>query len=665
MPTLSSRRHRGDGGPLVESLRDPRDLRAEVTPGSYRSYEKKHPDDIERPGRGASDGWEQLASALAKFNPALDRMAASKNARLVEEYAARGKEEMDRSKLDWKTFLEQNPEYQGVSPHFIRGYKSAELNSLAQLHQAALQDFFTTNFLANEPDPEKVRKATSEFSKTWTQQNVKYGDYDSDIYVDNYLKPAQQAEGAILSRHASNRANEHVKLGLETLGQNIVTSVDSVFDSTPNISNPDVMNTALDDLAQRTMGHMAEMEASGLTKSQATDVVMDSILNLAKGEGYEGYGKELLSLADKIKTGSGTIAGRPEFRAKVKDMLKGWENEQRQKRFENLQLRNEQRREAELNAKVDIGKALRDAYVNKQELPTPEELMSLPNVKDEHILLVNQVRGAFYGAISNTPRNDAQSQTEYLEDYNRARLGELSTADAMLLAPKYGTERAMQLYATAEAAHGEDSPVNRAYKSFAFQEGRKLLAAQVKALIDPMGNKPAETINARVAEAEQRLIDDVAKYVTENKGQYTSSDLRDCVNKLSLEIGKDPAIRDFETLRNIRLPGEEAPQPAPLPVKKQLGSNVQMRDFLLLMDTSPEKAEQFVKSNFGHEGEAFREFVATQSKAYKVNENVLKDLLSTYRMAAETKKRRSTFIMGHHPDLTTQTEHNYGGLFGQ
>ena len=505
MAGLTSRRQRGDGGPIVEDLKESGTLRPEVAPQSIRTYDEKRSDYVERPAWG-DNGWEQLAKALGKFNPVLDNMARAKGIKDAEDAAARGKEEMQRSKLDWKTFLEQNPEYQGLSPHFERGYKAAELNTRAQEHHAALQQFYTEGGLMNQVDPEKVSEALKEFSKNWIQENVKYGDYDSDIYVENFLKHAQQAEGAFLTRHVKDRADEHVNRGKGALGEFVVSTADTTYKQTPNIAHPTVLKETNAKIASQLAAQMQAMEASGMKPSETIEAVSNAIINTAMAWGEEGFGDEFLAVADQIPTGTGTLGGRPEFKAKVKTLMDRWEGERRRKTLEYYSLR-EKRRTVETQEKRDGISQYISQCDDEGTMPDEREISRIAG--GNHKMLAMEMYSS-YRHHKQSPENfSPEKQARVAKREQDILLGLVGEDEISQGFGSYGWKVTNSHLALARKVASGDDPVTKAQSSNEAKAGAASLKAQVGALFRSTTSS-AQGVPVDVETAETRAIQDEA-----------------------------------------------------------------------------------------------------------------------------------------------------------
>lgn len=556
MAGLSSIRGRGPGGPLVESIRESPELRAAVSPQSIYTYDEKRADYVERPGWGESK-YEQLAKALRGLNPELTRMMAVGNQRFSEEQTAEGRELMHRNKMAWNEFVQANPEYAGLNPHLERGYKSADLETKAYDYQAALQDFYTTGGMANETDPEKVRESLNNFSKEWVSTNVQRGEFDPDLYNDHFLKPAEQAEGGVLSRYTQDRADEHLKQAVDKYSQLFASGIDSVLGGGANISDPDVSNG----LSTNAATMMQEMEANGVPRTLAQTAVENAIINLAQAEGEEGYGDELLALAGKVKTGTGTLGGRPEFKAKVAQLQKQWESERRQKQSEYMQMVRFNKDQARDAAVPIIVKALSDAYNSGKPITDATTLLALPGVGVEHADIVNNLSNMFRGMKTFQPIMDQQTQTELAEAHLKARMGQMSPQEAVGMSGRYGLNATTDLVDTAYTAISGKDPVSIALQSPGVSSAVSTMEAQMLVFSAGAEKLDQETIKARAIEAKELLLDKVSVYVQEGErsGKSKSAEeIRVFARETAAALGKEAATRDFSLQRDIQTPEEKS-----------------------------------------------------------------------------------------------------------
>ena len=258
---------RKETGPVIEDLKEARDLQSEVTGRAANNiYVLKRPDEVAWPDRG-QNSWQQLASALSGFNPELRNMLRVGEQRFYEEQTAEGQKLWDENKQSWKDFTESHPEYQGLNPHLERGYKTAQLAVKGQDFNAAIQEFYTQNNFANETDPEKVRAALTTFADGWKRANVMdSGEFDAKLYAEAFLPIAQQAEGSILSQYGRDRSKEHVNRAIEHYSQECGRDIEEIMSG--SIGNPDSWTQARVALGQRMQQQMDFMTANGLSRSQ-------------------------------------------------------------------------------------------------------------------------------------------------------------------------------------------------------------------------------------------------------------------------------------------------------------------------------------------------------------------------------------------------------------
>lgn len=176
---------------------------------------------------------------------------------------------------------------------------------------------------------------------------------------------------------------------------------------------------------------MVEMEASGVPRSRAAAVIEDAIINLAKAEGMDGHGKEILSLADRIQTGSGTIGGKPGFKAKVQALTEDWDRERRQRNSEHIQMWHFNKAKAQEGAVTTIGSALMEAYKGRRPMPEAAELMALPGVGPEHLDIANASRNNFLSLTTYQPVMDKTAQIDFAVDKHLARIGHVNPQQAL------------------------------------------------------------------------------------------------------------------------------------------------------------------------------------------------------------------------------------------
>lgn len=558
---LSSLRPRSSGGPKIEQLREAPGLNPSVSP--VATYDEKRPDRVEYYGGGRSK-WDILAASLSGLNPELKKMLIIKNQRWSEEWDARGWEAMDRNQMDWNEFVKANPEYVGLNPHFERGYKAAELTRSAQNLRTALQDHYTTSGLINETNPEKVREGIQNFNREWIAANVQEGNYDPDIYVKHFGEAAQAAEGAIMGRHTQDRAEAHKAQAADKFGQLFANTIDTALHDTVDAAHPETLSASLDSVARQLEAQMQEAEDTGSPRADVINWMQRSLLNLAEAEGYEGRGEAILALADRIKTGTGTLGGRPEFKAAVTAQHKQWENERRAKRSEAMQMYSHNKTVARDNAIRTIGQALLMGEEAGQPIPGTAELMKLPGISPEHFDVANAMRNAAYDSRQHKVIEDEDNQVDYAEDVNRCATGQATYADMPGFVRKYGEARAGRMFGLlTNAAEGKD-PVANALRSDGFLMASDMVKEGIYSFGVSTGDtgpngKNSRNVVDRIIEAQTALRDEVEHYITNeiSKGRTVSgASINKFARDTAHEILKDKRYRDFGTNWGVRTPEE-------------------------------------------------------------------------------------------------------------
>lgn len=643
MASISIRR--GRGGPQVEAMGEPRDLKTAVSPQSIYSFDEKRSDYVERPQWGPN-GWDRLASALSKFNPVLNKMAAAHNEQFREEQTAIGRKLMHENKTAWSEFVKAHPEYAGLNPHLERGYKAAELSAKAQDFHAALQGYYTNGGLINQTDPAKVREAVNQFGKSWTAENVS-GEYDPEIYAENYLKAVEQSEGAILGRHTSDRADEHIKQAVEKHGQLFATNADAILENTPGISNPQVLSAALDSIADHAMNQMRIMMDTGVPLTAATAIIEDGIINLAKAEGMEGNGEEILALAGRIKTGSGTIGGKPGFRAKEKALREEWDRDRRQNNAEAIQMWHFTKARAREQASTVIGSALMEAYRNRQPIPEATALMSLPGVGGEHLVEVNSIRNSFLGLTTYRPVMDKSAQIEFAVDQHLARTGRFPPEQTFERIGRYG-DKALELYDAAAKAYGGTDPVSVALRGDGFRAAETVL----ETILTGAGgdaNDPVK-LKERTNEAKEALADLVAIYVDEGEKGHkprSAQEIRHYAREQAIRLGQDPFYRDQSTTRDMTTQAEREKRATPeywsTNEKRYFESEEAAGDMLWSFIRSEAQTRTDLQTKYGIPSEMIDNFVVNQARLFKIDlPGMIRQHQEDQRKSQEAQERQKT-----------------------
>lgn len=540
----SLRARNGEGGPQIQGLRETKDIRSTVSSQGLYMYDEKRPDFIQYMGGGQN--WERLSSALRGLNPQLNAYLFKQGEDLRQRNTALGQELMHRNKTDWATFIKTHPEYAGLNPHLERGYKSAELMTKAQDYQAAQQDFYTTSGLVNETDTEKVRAALSEFGQKWIQENVSpealgYA-YDPELYAENFLRPAQAAEGAIMNRHSGDRANENLKLAADKYGRFMTSSIENLFKNTPNVSDPAVFEKATDELGNRITNFQNEMLAAGMPLSMAVDLTEDAIINLARSEGEEGFGDELLAGAGKIKTGSGPLSGRPTFRAKEKALKESWKNERYidgQRAEQNL---NKKRRELTIQAYsimdaeyTETGRIL-DVKELKERLGTDLTRIGADIAYDA---VLNFTKGTEV-----TPRMDEAGLLEYTDYELRARTVGIPDEERGRIRAKFGMARGDKILALSDERLTDD-PVSKMLRSSDVQNGLSTLDDALIAAYGSTAENKDKVMYKRI-EAKRMYLDGLETAIQEGKIK-TPAQLRIYEQQLQNNIITNPFFQTVES----------------------------------------------------------------------------------------------------------------------
>lgn len=551
----SLRARNGEGGPQIQGLRETKDIRSTVSSQGLYMYDEKRPDFIQYMGGGQN--WERLSSALRGLNPQLNAYLFKQGEDLRQRNTALGQELMHRNKTDWATFIKTHPEYAGLNPHLERGYKSAELMTKAQDYQAAQQDFYTTSGLVNETDTEKVRAALSEFGQKWIQENVSpealgYA-YDPELYAENFLRPAQAAEGAIMNRHSGDRANENLKLVADNYSRLIGSSAETLFRNTPNLSDPDVFSGAVKQFSNYVMGLQNEMLANGVPMSMANGIVEDAIIALAKGEGEEGFGDELLGIADQIQTGTGTLGGRPEFKAKKKALEEEWKHDRRQRNAEYIQMYRFNREKSHDEALKIVGTAMSNAYQSGEPQPDITALIALPGVGIDNLPAAVSAQNMFQASATYKPIMDKANQIDYVMDEGLARRGELTQEYILGSTVKYGPDKARQLADMNEKALLGADPVSLVLRSPQAEEGRQNISVS---MTEAMGGKN----EFKIAQAQRRYDDEMEAEALDRKKRgvsFSAAELRIVSTRIEREIMSDPSTTALKFGSGIMLTGEE------------------------------------------------------------------------------------------------------------
>ena len=381
MSGFNSLRRGNRGGPQIEGMRGSKELKSSVSPYYVSSYDEKRPDYVAWPDRNPNE-WEQLASALKQFNPALDRMVADSERERAKEMDAKGRRLQEEKKMAWAEFVKQHPEYTGANPYLIRGYKAAELQTKGQLYLAAQKEYYINNNFANETDPAKVQEGMNASGEEWAQKNVfGSGDYDDRLIAENFLETAKRVDAALMQQHSEDRKGEHLRLAGEKYSEHISTTINTALAGTPDITNPDVWLEKRGELVSYIQGQMIEMEASGLSRSKVHEIVTNSLINLAIAEGHDGYADEILGLINEIPTGTGTLGGTAETKARVAETRRSLERQRKTQRDEAFQAYERQRTRETHEAYDRMSQALFAAHASG--IPTSKaELVKLAGPND-------------------------------------------------------------------------------------------------------------------------------------------------------------------------------------------------------------------------------------------------------------------------------------------
>lgn len=544
MAPLTSLRRGNRDGPQAEDLKDPKALNPTVSPRFLDSYTFKRPDDVAKP-HNAGAGWEQLSHALGRLNPVLDRMAAASEQKFFEEETATGQKLMEENKVAWEELVKNKPQYAGLNPHLERGYKAAYLASKSQDLKAFMDEKYTTGGFVNETDPEKVRAAADGWAKEYIQKNINTANYDPDILVENFLKPAQAVKGALLTRNTNDRAAEHIKRGEESLGLCASTTVQAALNQ-PGSSDPAVWDTIVKtQLAPTLMAQMDQLEKSGMPRSRIHATMSETLINISRAEGVDGRGESILALADNMKVGTGTIGGKPEFKAKAGILRDHWKAEERQNEIQRRQLAREQREDAARQAKIGIAGDFLDARKNNKPLPTVDFLVD--KYGKQHLPEIATMQSVYAAAATYRPPNDLPAQVRHAQLKLDASMGRLSPEEALSpeIVSEIGYDAAAKLAEDATKGRDKNDPISLVRSSPEVAEGVK----NIEHTLD-LGTteRTSPQAKARIIEAQQALVDAMVEHSREaeaKKQRLTPERTRTLAREEYAKIIKDPSFKVY------------------------------------------------------------------------------------------------------------------------
>ena len=276
------------------------------------TYDEARPAYAERP-YGVGRQWEALAHSLSGLDKNLASFLQGRLDRKIEEDVAEGSlmftnwQQDNKNMKDWKTFVEQHPQYRGDNPWLQKGFEQARLQALGLQFDKELTDAFTASGLQNERDPQAISRWYEQYAKDFrTKNNISnYG--DKLMLAANYSPLEARAKAAFFNAHSTAVKAQNESLLVQQTNALVLEAMDAAFDPRRGGTVP---------------GHPDRKEAGDALILEIIDKNVNNALNHGVSSAKEGgmkaemifsayyrYGEDpdLLDLLSRMKTRDGSI----------------------------------------------------------------------------------------------------------------------------------------------------------------------------------------------------------------------------------------------------------------------------------------------------------------------------------------------------------------------
>lgn len=305
--------------PRLPEIRTDASLRAEVSADRLYSFDEQHAAYVARPS-GAGEQYTQLAHALSRWEPALDRTIQQGAEEERELWLAKGQHLANEEANLKKSFTEltrEQPEYLGYSPAFKEGYTSVQMQNLGLAYETALTQAYHEKGWVNLPQQE-LQKARQEFTASWRAEHLApYLGGEEDEVNANYplltkhFNPLQaRAENGITGMYTEGRAKIHFAEGEQAFMENAYATIDGfVRSGNGAFFGPGTEQNA-NTLAAYLTAQRDHIMASGVPAYMANEWIKKSLVQYATKmdiEANDYRAEALFSVLDHIPTGTGRL----------------------------------------------------------------------------------------------------------------------------------------------------------------------------------------------------------------------------------------------------------------------------------------------------------------------------------------------------------------------
>ena len=452
---------------IKNNLKSNAQLQPTIRSNSAYSYDEARAGYVERP-YGVGSQWEQLGRSLAAFDNSLVPFLQHRLDARIERQVAQGETELfqqwnnpNKNMLDWKTFVEENPQYAGDNPWLQKGFEQARLKSLGLQYHKELTDAYAASGLQNERDQKKVSGFVENFTQNFRKKAGLHSYADSLILAANYSPLEAQSKAAFYSQHSAHvrsetekrTEQEYAALAMQALQNTFDPSLGGNYLGDPSMeaqNKADIIAT-INTITQEALNH-------GMLASKEGTFKANLLFNA-----YEQLGEKqlVLDLLGELKTSDGVALDSLDGVAQKRNSLI---DRRESKRRSNLQFYWSMREHQEKEQKKHYLGAFLNSYLNAKDengnfvngVPTKEmmDAMGVPS----HLQFDFLKQSAEYYAVRSKAYQNAPATQESLFDLALlAQTGSLSPQDCRRYASYIGADQASDLAEKAlKAQDGDD-----------------------------------------------------------------------------------------------------------------------------------------------------------------------------------------------------------------
>lgn len=306
---------RQEYNPRLPEIRQQVSLEPTVRSYQLNSYDEKRRDYVQMPDPNTGLQWGQLARALGKWEPALDRLTEEAIKDDANTTFAKYRDlQAQQEKLDMTLveFTKAFPEHLGASPVARKGWDSMRYERLSMQIDTEMRQAYVDNGWGNLEKPEEYKAAVS----SWVANRRKelLGDVDEEMLplVDKYFTPGQlRAENNLDSYHMSERTKANTAKGKQETGEFVFAGVDGIVRSPHrDFFAPDQLESSIATLGAFLTTARDRSMSFGVPAHMANEWVKESLFQYAESMdlGVNDHRAEILFTAlDHIPTGTGVL----------------------------------------------------------------------------------------------------------------------------------------------------------------------------------------------------------------------------------------------------------------------------------------------------------------------------------------------------------------------